>query len=63
MTYGLGTRLFIENGPAATAAEALETRSAARPWRALPAETRLVLIENALRPPANDLIDAFPLAL
>ena len=63
MTYGLGTRLFIENGPAAQAAQALETRSAARPWRALTAEGRLALIETALRPPANDLIDAYPLAL
>lgn len=63
MTYGLGTRLFIEDGPAARAAEALATRSAARPWRALTADTRLALIENALQPPANDLIDAYPLAL
>ena len=63
MTYGLGTRLFIEHGPAAMAAEALESRSAGRSWRALTAETRLALIEKALRPPANDLIDAYPLAL
>ena len=63
MPYGLSTRLFVEHGPAATAAQALETRSAARSWRALPAESRLSLVEQALKPPANDLIDAYPLAL
>ena len=62
MPYGLSTRLFIENGPAATAAEALDARSA-RPWRALSADRRLSLIEQALKAPANDLIDAYPLAL
>lgn len=62
MPYGLSTRLFIEHGPAATAAEALEARSTARPWRALPPESRLSLVEQALKP-ANDLIDAYPLAL
>ena len=63
MSYGLDTRLFVEHGPAAKAAEALETRSAARPWRALPPESRLSLVERALKAPANDLIDAYPLAL
>lgn len=62
MPYGLSTRLFVEHGPAALAAETLETRSA-RPWRALPADARLSLVEQALKPPANDLIDAYPLAL
>ena len=63
MPYGLSTRLFIEHGPAALAAEAIEARTAARSWRALPTDQRLSLVEQALKPPANDLIDAYPLAL
>lgn len=62
MPYGLGTRLPIEHGPKARAVEAVEPRSAPGPWRALPAECRLSLVEQALKP-ANDLIDAYPLAL
>ncbi|HEX6742397.1 MAG TPA: hypothetical protein VF079_11460 [Sphingomicrobium sp.] len=62
MTYGLSTRVFIEDGPAAQAIIANETRTTARSWRALDADRRLALIEQALEP-ANDLIDAFPLAL
>ncbi len=62
MLYGLDTRAFGENGPQAQSSRALEERSA-RPWRAIPHDCRLALVEQALRPPANDLIDAFPLAL
>jgi hypothetical protein len=62
MTYGLSTRVFIENGPAAQAIEAQSLRSTARSWRALDDERRLALIERALKP-ANDIIDAYPLAL
>ena len=62
MTYGLSTRAFIEHGPAAQAIEAQPMRSTARSWRALDEERRLALIERALKP-ANDFIDAYPLAL
>jgi hypothetical protein len=37
-------------------------RSTARSWHALDAESRLAAIERALKP-ANDLIDAYPMAL
>ena len=62
MTYGLSTRVFIEDGPAAQVIAAGASRSTARSWRALDADLRLALGEQA-RKPANDLIDAFPLAL
>ena len=62
MTYGLNTRAFIENGPATQAIQAQAFRSTARSWRALDADHRLALIEQALKP-ANDLIDDFPIAL
>ena len=62
MTYGLSTRAFIEDGPAAQVAHASELRSTARAWQALDEACRLDLIEQALKP-ANDCIDAFPLAL
>jgi hypothetical protein len=51
MTYSLERRLFVENGPAITAAKARNTRST----RAL-----FLLRKQA---PANDFIDAFPIAL
>ena len=51
MTYRLEQRLFVENGPALTAAKARSARST----RAL-----YMLCKQA---PANDLIDAFPVAL
>lgn len=51
MTYRLEQRLFVENGPAITAARARSYRST----RAL-----YLLRKQA---PANDFIDAFPLAL
>jgi uncharacterized tellurite resistance protein B-like protein len=62
MTYGLSTRVFIEDGPAAHAIEAQSLRSTAKVWRSLDEERRLALIERALKP-ANDIIDAYPLAL
>ena len=62
MTYGLSTAAFIENGPAVTAIEAKSSRSTARNWRALDADLRFMLVSRALNP-ANDLIDAYPLAL
>jgi hypothetical protein len=62
MTYGLGTRVFIEDGPAEQALKADAIRSTARAWHALDEARRLALVERALNP-ANDCIDAFPLAL
>ena len=62
MTYGLSTRAFIEDGPAVQVINAEATRSTARSWHALDADRRLALVERALSP-ANDLIDAYPLAL
>ena len=64
MPYGLNPRLFIENGPAVTAAEGHSPRSSRvyRAWRQLDRERRFAVVERALRP-ANDLIDEYPLAL
>ena len=64
MAYGLNPRLFIENGPAVKAAEAQSMRSSTvyRAWRRLDEERRLAVVEIALKP-ANDVIDAYPLAL
>lgn len=62
MIYGLSPRVFIEDGAAVRAIEARESRSTARSWRALDPDCRLAVIESALKP-ANDLIDAFPIAL
>ena len=62
MTYGLSTSAFIEGGPKVQAMRKPLSYSTARSWRALTAERRLALIEQALAP-ANDRIDAYPLAL
>ena len=62
MAYGLSTRAFIEDGPAEQVARADALRSTARAWHALDEARRLALVEGALKP-ANDCIDAFPLAL
>ena len=64
MAYGLNPRLFIENGPAVTAAEAQGPRASMvyRGWRGLKPEHRLAIVESALKP-ANDVIDGYPLAL
>jgi len=65
MTYGLERRLFVENGPAVRASEARVARSSTiyRAWRELDADRRIAMIERALRPAANDSIDAYPIAL
>ncbi len=64
MAYGLNPRLFVENGPAVTAAQLRSPRSstAYRAWRGLPPEHRIALVESALEP-ANDVGDSYPLAL
>jgi hypothetical protein len=62
MTYGLSTRAFVEDGPAVQLSQVAALRSTARAWHALDEARRFALIEAALRP-ANDRIDAYPLAL
>ena len=64
MAYGLSPRLFVENGPAVTAAESQPPRSSTvyRAWGDLSQECRLAVVERALKP-ANDVIDAYPVAL
>ena len=65
MAYGLNPRLFIENGPAVTAAEtrSRSSRNAFRTWQRLASDRRFEIVEQALRAPANDLIDEYPVAL
>ena len=65
MTYGLDPNLFVENGPAIRAASAASVRTSARfrMWKALDEERRLQAVDQALKAPANDLIDDYPLAL
>jgi len=66
MTYGLNPQLFVEDGPAVQAANAALAHNFARyrrRWRSLDSGHRLELVEKALRSPANDFIDAFPVAL
>lgn len=64
MAYGLNPGLFLENGPAAQAANAQAVRPASRfaSWRKLSSDRRLALVDQALGCPANDL-DCYPLAL
>ena len=62
MIYGLRTRDFIENGPAATAIEARSAHST-RSWRALNSDNRLAAVETALKPANDFLDDDFPIAL
>jgi hypothetical protein len=62
MTYGLSTRVFIEDGPAAQALQVQVGHSTARSWRALDPELRLALVQQALTA-ANDRTDAFPIAV
>lgn len=62
MIYGLGTRVFLEDGPAEQVAKADSLRSTARTWRALDEARRLALVERALGA-ANDCFDCLPVAL
>ena len=65
MAYGLDPRLFVENGPAVTAAEAHGTRSSAiyRAWRGLNPDFRFDIVERALKPANDDTPDGYPIAL
>ena len=47
MAYGLGTRAFIEDGPAEQVARADTLRSTARAWPALDEARRLALSNGA----------------
>ena len=52
MIYGLSNRLFVENGPAVTAASARARRATADAyyaWKALDAERRFELVDCQLR--------------
>lgn len=65
MAYGLNPRLFIEDGPTVEAQRAQRLRStdSFRAWRKLNVDRRFELVEGALKAPANDLLDRFPIAL
>ena len=65
MAYGLNRKLFVENGPALTAADQQSPRSSTvlRAWRRLDGDRRLAVVERALRPANDDGIDGYPLAL
>jgi hypothetical protein len=62
VTYRISPALFIEEGPVADLANARAARSTALIWKLLDEASRLDLVERRLRP-ANDRIDAYPLAL
>ena len=61
MTYGLNPRLVVGDAaplrPSTAAAERFGR------WRKLDEERRLQAVERALKAPANDLIDGYPVAL
>ena len=65
MTYRPRARLSAEDALAIRAASAASQRVGARfrTWQALDAERRLKAVDEALKAPANDLIDGYPLAL
>ena len=64
MTYGLNTRAPADDSVVVkrALARASGTWGGHQAWRQFDPEQRLALVEQALRP-ANDLIDAYPLAL
>ena len=63
MTYGLSTRAPNDSDVVAKAlARASGTWGGYQAWRQLDPDHRLELVELALKP-ANDRIDAYPLAL
>ncbi len=65
MAYALNPGLFVENGPAVQAASAASARNPARFlwWRKLDADHRIAAVDQVLKAPANDRIDAYPVAL
>lgn len=65
MAYELNRRLFVEDGAAIQAADALSRSSsnAFRAWRGLDSDKRFAVVEDALKAPANDLVGFYPIAL
>ena len=65
MAYGLNPLPFPENGASVHAADALARSSEMvfRTWRTLDEERRLALVDKALRKPAGELADGYPVAL
>ena len=66
MAYDFEARLFLENGPAIHAERARQARSTrvAKAWRQLTEDSRLAMVDQALRAPANDVMpDGLPVAL
>ena len=65
MAYGIDPGLFVEDGPAIQAAKVAAARKSARfgRWRMLDSDHRFEVVEKALKTPANDCIDDFPIAL
>jgi hypothetical protein len=65
MAYGIDTALFVEDGPAIQAARAASARGPARfgHWRMLDFDHRFEVVQQALKAPANDRIDDYPIAL
>ena len=62
MPYRRRPDLLIDKGTAVRAASrSIGTRF--RTWQALDAERRMQAVNQALKAPANDLIDSYPLAL
>lgn len=60
MAYGTDTAVFNASAPVAQVPEHGSLRLQA--WRTLDEQSRLQLVERALRP-IHDLIDGYPLAL
>jgi hypothetical protein len=65
MAYGPNPQSFPENGASVHAADALarSSRMAFRTWRTLDEERRLALVDTALRTPAEEMADGYPVAL
>ena len=65
MAYGIDPGLFVEDGAAVHAARAAAARKHSRfgLWRKLDEERRIEAVEQALKAPANDLVDDLPVAL
>jgi hypothetical protein len=62
MTYGHSTRAPVDTAVEKAVARASGTWGGYQAWRQLDADRRFQMIEQALKP-ANDCIDAYPVAL
>lgn len=65
MTYRSRAGRLVEDAVAIRTASAASKRATARfrTWQSLDSERRLQAVDEALKAPANDLIDEYPLAL